>query len=105
MRNEGFQVTVDDFANMSIIKEQHGIPQQLHSCHTALVGDYVIEGHVPVAAIERLLAEQPDVKGLTVPGMPVGSPGMEAEGFENVPFDVLRFDASGQTGGFASYPK
>ena len=64
---------------------------------------YVIEGHVPVAAIERLLAERPDVVGLAVPGMPVGSPGMEIAGAENQPFDVYTFDQAGNTEVFASY--
>lgn len=105
MRNAGFEITVDNYADLSMVKAQHGVTEQLQSCHTALVGDYVIEGHMPVDAIERLLAEQPDVMGLAVPGMPIGSPGMEVEGRANAPFDVLRFDASGQAEVFASYAR
>lgn len=102
MEEAGFEVTVDDFANMSMIKEQHGIQPELQSCHTAIVGDYVIEGHVPADAIERLLAEQPDIAGLAVPGMPVGSPGMEV-GNRVDSFDVVAYDESGPIEVFASY--
>lgn len=66
---------------------------------------YVVEGHVPVAEIRRLLAERPDIIGLAVPGMPVGSPGMEVEGSTPQPFEVIAFDKSGKTEVFASYPK
>ncbi|MGH7539817.1 MAG: DUF411 domain-containing protein, partial [Gemmatimonadota bacterium] len=78
------------------IKTEAGVPAQLQSCHTARVGDYVIEGHVPADAIARLLAEQPHVKGLAVPGMPVGSPGME-QGDRVEPYEILTFDAEGRT--------
>jgi hypothetical protein len=77
----------------------------LQSCHTAIVNGYVIEGHVPVDAIDRLLAEQPDIAGLAVPGMPTGSPGMEVAGAAPEPFDVFAFDASGNAEVFASYHK
>ena len=66
---------------------------------------YVIEGHVPIAEIERLLAERPDIIGLAVPGMPVGSPGMEVEGAAPQPYNVIAFDKSGGTEVFASYPR
>jgi hypothetical protein len=77
----------------------------LLSCHTAIVDGYVVEGHVPVAEINRLLAERPQVIGIAVAGMPPGSPGMDIEGFENDPFDVITFDADGMTAIYASYPK
>jgi hypothetical protein len=76
---------------------------QAQSCHTAIVDGYVIEGHVPAAEVERLLAERPDVLGLAVPGMPAGSPGMEVEGVAPQPFNVVSFDAAGNTELFASY--
>ena len=90
-------------AEMAKIKTERGVPQELWSCHTMEIEGYMIEGHVPADAIERLLRERPEgVTGLAVPGMPVGSPGME---FENriQPFDVIAFGPSGQSV-FASYP-
>ncbi len=72
-----------------------GVPPDLGGCHTAKVEGYVIEGHVPVDAVQRLLAERPSVKGLSVPGMPVGSPGMEIEGAPADPFEVIAFAADG----------
>jgi hypothetical protein len=80
------------------------VPQELESCHTAVVDGYIIEGHVPVAEIQRLLDERPDVIGIAVAGMPAGSPGMEVEGLESEPFDVVTFDESGNILVFASYP-
>lgn len=85
------------------IKRKYHIPTQLQSCHTAIVDGYVIEGHVPVREIERLLAERPNLVGIGVAGMPAGSPGMEIEGFENEPFDVVSFDRNGLIENFASY--
>ena len=76
----------------------------MRSCHTAEVAGYVIEGHVPVKEIERLLAEKPTLMGIGVAGMPAGSPGMEIEGFDNEPFDVVSFDENGLIEVFASYP-
>lgn len=81
--------------NLNTVKDEYQIPPPLQSCHTAIVDGYIIEGHVPIADVERLLAEQPEIAGLAVPGMPIGSPGMEIEGAENQPFDVLAFDESG----------
>ncbi len=77
LERNGFSATVVEAASMQAIKEQHGVPPELHSCHTAEVGGYAIEGHVPEAAIRRLLAQRPAGRGLAVPGMPIGSPGME----------------------------
>ncbi len=101
----GFEVQTEDVDNLADIKTQKGVPDELLSCHTAVAGDYIIEGHVPPADIERLLTEQPDALGLAVPGMIVGSPGMEVPGAEGQPYDVILFDASGQTSVFASYNK
>ena len=96
---------MEDVQNLTTVKASHRIPIELQSCHTAIVDGYVIEGHVPIAEIERLVAEKPDIVGLAVPGMPVGSPGMEVEGAEAQPYSVVAFDESGKTEIFASYPK
>ena len=80
------------------------MPPELATCHTAIVDGYVIEGHVPVSEVERLLAERPDVIGIAVAGMPIGSPGMETEGVPDEPFDVVTFDRSGNIAIYASYP-
>ena len=79
------------------------VPRALATCHTAIVGKYVIEGHVPAADIDRLLDEQPDVLGLAVPGMPIGSPGMEVPNMKPQRYDVLTFDKQGQLKVFASH--
>lgn len=84
------------------MKDRLGITSDLASCHTAMAGPYVIEGHVPASDIQRLLAEQPAALGLTVPGMPIGSPGMEM-GDEREPFDTLLILADGSTEAFASH--
>jgi hypothetical protein len=100
----GFVVTVNaaDPSMLDRIKRQSGIGQEIASCHTAKIGPYVIEGHVPAPDIKRLVAEQPDALGLTVPGMPVGSPGME-QGAETEPYDVLLINKDGTTKVFASH--
>ena len=77
------------------VKIKNKVPEKLYSCHTALVQGYVIEGHVPADLIQRLLKERPDVAGLVVPGMPVGSPGME--GANPQPYEVISFDKAGRT--------
>jgi hypothetical protein len=79
----------------SDLKRQHGVPESLRSCHTALVEGYVIEGHVPADLIYKLLKEKPPIVGLAVPGMPVGSPGME--GGKPEPYNVMTFDKDGKT--------
>lgn len=93
MREAGFQVDVVDMdlEALARVKAEAGVSGALQSCHTAKIGDYVFEGHVPIETIQRFLAEQPDVQGLAVPGMPVGSPGMEL-GDRVDPYDVIAFD-------------
>jgi hypothetical protein len=83
------------------IKAKHGVPQALYSCHTSLVGGYVVEGHVPLQAVKQLLAKRPKLKGIAVAGMPVGSPGMEVPGRAADPIEVMGFDAAGNTRRFA----
>lgn len=97
----GFKVDAHDVADLTQVKLEHGIRRELTACHTALVDGYVIEGHVPAEDIQRLLQERPDVVGLTVPGMPMGSPGME--GPTSNPYDVLTFDRNGNITVFAKH--
>lgn len=92
----GFPVRVIVSNEVFSLKQQLGVPAELASCHTAEVGGYVIEGHVPAAAIRRLLAARPQAIGLAVPGMPAGSPGMDFPGTRPEQYEVLLFNASGQ---------
>ena len=93
---EGFSVTVHEHDDLTPIRQRLGIPFQLSSCHSAEVDGYALEGHVPASDIERLLSERPDAIGLSVPGMPAGSPGMEVEGYSQ-PYATLLFDAQTAT--------
>lgn len=102
LREKGFTVDARDTRDMRAIKRKHGVPAKLESCHTGLVGGYVIEGHVPADVIDQLLRERPKIVGLAVPGMPLGSPGMEAPGQKAERYDVIAFDAGGGTRVFAS---
>ena len=99
MRRAGFEVTEKNVADAAAIKTEHGVPGALASCHTTLVGGYVVEGHVPADLVTRLLDERPPVAGLAVPGMPAGSPGMEGSGRQ--PYDVLTFTRDGETAVYA----
>lgn len=101
MQEAGFTVVSIDTDDMNAVKQKHGITGNLGSCHTATVGGYVVEGHVPAADVKRLLAERPSIAGLAVPGMPMGSPGME--GVFNEKYDVVAFDRSGGRSVFASH--
>lgn len=101
-RANGFAVTVENVPSTAEYRKKHGVPDRLQSCHTAVVGGYTIEGHVPPAEIQRLLKERPKGKGLAVPGMPMGSPGME--GSRQDPYTVLLFDTAGGVSAFAKYP-
>ncbi len=102
MRDHGFTVTVHDSENMDRIKREAGVPRNLWSCHTAFAGDYVIEGHVPAAEVQRLLVEQPVAAGLAVPGMPLGSPGMEVDDRRDA-YAVVLFQEDGEVAAFAHY--
>ena len=104
MEQNGFTVTAKDCDSREAEQAVSQVPAPLQSCHTAIVDGYIIEGHVPVREINRLLAERPaGVVGLAVPGMPIGSPGMEVEGQPAQPYDVLAFAKDGRTEVFASY--
>lgn len=100
MRKNGFVVTSVVQDDLSAIKAESGVTTNLRSCHTAIVGGYVIEGHVPAADVQRLLKEKPKVIGLTAPGMPQSSPGMD---IGKEPFEVLTFDAKGHTTSWAKH--
>lgn len=102
MRQHGFTVTATNMPDVTPIKEKHKVPPNLASCHTSIVDGYVIEGHVPVGDVQRLLRERPKVVGLTAPGMPAGSPGMDVP--NSPPYDVLSFDATGRTRVYSTQP-
>ncbi len=97
MKGHGFTVRTEDVTNLTAIKVENGVPPGLGSCHTALVDGYVIEGHVPVEPILRMLEERPEIAGLAVPGMPTGSPGMEVPGQAADSYDIIAFDRAGNT--------
>lgn len=102
MEAAGFQIQDEITEDMSTIKQQYGVPDDLSSCHTALVNGYVVEGHVPAEDVQRLLAEQPNVVGIAAPGMPVGSPGMDS-GDEVEPYTVFSFTEDGNREPFAEH--
>ncbi len=97
----GFKVVAQHRDDLTPLRQQHKVPARVTSCHTALVGPYVVEGHVPAADVKRLLAEKPKVKGIAVPGMPIGSPGMEGPNPQK--YNTLAFTEDGQTSVFASH--
>jgi hypothetical protein len=99
MRNAGFTVHVTDIpdADLQKIKQRYGVPEAARSCHTARVQGFTSEGHVPPSEVKRLLKEKLSVVGLAVPGMPLGSPGMEVSGMKPHPYNVLTFDKRGTT--------
>lgn len=96
-RDAGYRVSVVDHPDMAAIKRQYGVPDELVSCHTTVVGDYAIEGHVPIEDVRRLLDERPaGIRGIAVAGMPLGSPGMEVRDGTKEPFMVMAFDQTGE---------
>ena len=104
MTNAGFQVISKPTDNMDEIRKQYNVPEKLQSCHTAIIGGYVIEGHVPADDVKRLLETRPEgVAGLAAPGMPPKSPGMQSEGEKPSGYDVLSFDRQGNSKVFTSY--
>lgn len=105
MRSAGFELELHNIDNMSPVKERVGVPPGKGSCHTAEVAGYFIEGHVPADDVKRLLAERPDGKGLMVPGMVMGSPGMEMPGGHAQPYTVELVARDGSTSAFAQHGK
>jgi len=102
LRKHDYKIEIEDVTDLAPIKRKLGVPTALQSCHTGVVEGYVIEGHVPADMIDRLLRERPAVLGLAVPGMPVGSPGMEVPNQPAQPYQILTFDRSGRTAVYAS---
>lgn len=104
LKTAGFTVVEKKVEDMDVIKGQYGVSDKLSSCHTAIVDGYIIEGHVPAADVQRLLKEKPEgVLGLTAPGMPQQSPGMQPDMLEPKNYDVLAFDKDGNTTVFRHY--
>jgi hypothetical protein len=101
LREKGFTVDGRDVSDLTPVKRKHGVPERLESCHTGVIDGYVVEGHVPADVIDQLLRERPKVAGLAVPGMPMGSPGMESPSQKAERYDVIGFDARGGTRVFA----
>lgn len=102
LEQAGFAVRYVNAADLTSIRTKYRVPRSLQSCHTALVDGLVVEGHVPAADVKRLLAERPNVLGIAVPGMPIGSPGME-QGTRRQSYAVMSFDAGGKTAVFAEH--
>ena len=100
MRQSGFDAAVVDVPDLEAIKRKLGVPPSLASCHTALVNGFIIEGHIPADAVRRLLKERPAVAGIAVPGMPLGSPGMEVPGGHKQPYAIVAFDKQGKVSVF-----
>ncbi len=101
LRANGFTVVARDTSDMAAIKRRLGVPAAMESCHTSIVDGYIVEGHVPAADVERLLSARPAVVGIAVPGMPMGSPGMEGPRSDR--YDVLTFDRAGRSTVFSSH--
>jgi len=102
MEKNGFSVEVHKVRNVEPFRQRFGVPDSMASCHTALVGGYAIEGHVPAADVKRLLREKPKARGIAVPGMVSGSPGME-QGSRHDPYNVMLFNANGQAKVYAAH--
>ncbi len=101
LRANGFEVQAHDVDDITVSRARLGVPAALGSCHTGRVGGYLIEGHVPAADIQRLLAERPSAAGLAVPGMPHGAPGMEGDAMD--PYDVLLFQLNSRYAVYQQY--
>lgn len=100
LEENGYDVDTVDLNDVATVKSRYGVPEDLASCHTALVNGYVVEGHVPVEEINRMLDDDADVAGIAVPGMPMGSPGMEGHRVDS--YDILAFQKDGSRAVFAS---
>jgi hypothetical protein len=101
MQKAGFKTTVTESARR--IQDTPGVPASARSCHTATVDGYLVEGHVPVEDVRKMLRERPNIAGIAAPGMPAGSPGMEMPGGQVQAYDVIAFDKAGKTSVFASH--
>lgn len=92
LKKQGYEVDVKSTQDMGSIKEKYGIEEDKQSCHTTVIGDYFVEGHVPLVAVEKLLAEKPNIDGIGLPGMPIGTPGMP--GVQQAPYEVYQKSGS-----------
>jgi hypothetical protein len=101
LQANGFEVKTIDLDDLGEVKAASGVPRSVQTCHTGMVEGYVIEGHVPANAIKKLLYDRPKVAGIGVPGMPVGSPGMEVTGMAAQSYDVIAWDKTGKTSVYA----
>jgi hypothetical protein len=97
LQENGFDVETVEVDGLAQVKAEHGVPQALEGCHTAVADGYVIEGHVPADVVRKLLKERPEIAGVAVPGMPIGSPGMEVPGRTPERYDVVAFAKDGKT--------
>lgn len=104
LEQNGFAVVANDVPGTEPYREKYGVPRALASCHTAVIDGYALEGHVPADEIKRLITEKPKARGLSVPGMPIGSPGMEVKGERRDAFDVVLFDDAGKREVYRHYP-
>jgi len=102
LRENGFEVELTEVDDIAALQQEHGVPEGVRGCHSAQVGDYRVEGHVPADLLKRFLEEDAGLAGISVPGMVVGPPGME--GAEPVPFDVVTFDEEGNATVYESRP-
>ena len=97
MERNGYEVEVHDVTNLNAVKQEYGVGANLGSCHTAIIDGYVVEGHVPAEDVARMLAERPAIKGISVPGMPIGSPGMEqGPPVDYQSYQIVSFDGVGR---------
>jgi hypothetical protein len=101
MRKAGFAVTARDVNDVTPIKREHGVPEELYSCHTAVSGDYIFEGHVPADLVQRVLREKPAIRGLAAPGMPQSAPGMD---IGHTKYEIMSFTRAGKTNQYATRP-
>ena len=97
MQANGFDVKAIDVDDIDKVKRERGVPADAASCHTAIVNGYIVEGHVPADAVLKVLKEKPAIAGIAVPGMPMGSPGMEVPGGQKEAFNIVAFDKAGKT--------
>lgn len=104
LQEAGFKTEVVEVQDLAPIRQKHGVPFELSSCHTGVAGGYVFEGHVPIADVERVLKEKPKALGVAVPGMPLGSPGMDPPGAPKEAFDTLLLLKDGTTRVYARHP-
>lgn len=102
IEQHGIRVDARDVPDVWAVKDQLGMPRELGSCHTAVIGGYIVEGHVPADIIKRMLRERPAIAGIAVPGMPMGSPGMEGDGSQRDRYDVIALGRDGRTSVYTS---